>query len=183
MKYLLAIQTFLSILIISCCHGQDNQVYDISMEFSEYYLCDTKFTNTSIIIKNVSCGDILFWLSDKIDPNLTIEEKIKDYFFQINGDFSLFQMMTENVASFPSPILYVSFIKYLAPKESFSLNIISKGILKKEQEMKIKNIVVDRISVGKIDSFKNLIDSATLMNFSYKVNNICLELEQLEFFH
>ena len=179
MKYVLVIQTFLLILVSSCCQGQDNQVLDVKMECYEYYIGDTKFTNTSIIIKNNSSRDILFWLSDNSIPNMTIEEKIKDYFFQVKGDFSLYQMMTENIASFPSAILYVSFIKYLTPKESFSINIISKGILKKEQEMKIENVLVDRINVGEIDSFNNLIDSETLMNFSYKADYICLALEQL----
>ena len=178
MKYVLIILTFLLVHVNDCCHGQDKQVYNIKMEYSEYYIGDTIISNTALTIKNNSSCDIILWLSDRDINYMTIEDQIKDYFFLLKGDFSLFHLMTENVASLPSPILFVSFFKYLAPKESFSINIISNGHWGNEQEMKAEKLLLNRINVGEIASFKNLIDIETLINFSYKADFICLELER-----
>ena len=179
MKLLLIIKMLTLMLLNSCCLGQDIHVFEVKTEDSKYYVGNTIFNTTSIIIKNTSNKDIVFWLSDKNVIQMTTKEKIKDYFFQVKGDFSLAQLMTENVASLPSPILYVSFLKYLVPNESFSINVLSKGILEKEQKMKIENFITNRIIGLNIDSFNNLIGNEALSSFSYRDDSICLVFESL----
>ncbi|MDD4275325.1 MAG: hypothetical protein PHG14_16560 [Desulfobacter postgatei] len=175
----LIIQILLLILFNACCLGQDFKMFSVKVEDSRYYIGNTEFNTTSIVIKNTSSKDIVFWLSDKNVQNMASKEKIKDYFFQVKGDFSLAQLMTDNIASLPSPVLYVSFLKYLAPDESFSINVLTKGILGEEQKMKIENYLTNRINGLDIESFNNFIENDVLKSFSYKDDSICLALESL----
>ncbi len=179
MKLVLIIQILFFSLFSPCCFGQDTQLYDIKMEDSQYYIGNVEFNTTSITLKNINSRGIVFWLSDKESSNIRTQEKFKDFLFQVKGDFSLFQLMTDNITSLPPPILYVSFFKYIAPNESFSIHVLSKGAFKKEQKMKIRNCLINKINAMDIDRVNKFIDNNMLKPFSYKNSSICLALETL----
>jgi len=175
MKIALIIQILLLTINSTFCIGQSLKICDTNIKNSEYYINDTKYITTTITLKNSNSKGVVLWLSEKDAHNMTSREKIRDYFFQIKGDFSLAQLMTDNDISLASPILYVSFFKYLAPNESFSIIILSKEFLEKDNSS-----LTNRINSVEIDSFNNLIEINVLKNFSYKSGSICFYLESFD---
>jgi hypothetical protein len=178
MKLELIIQILLT-FFCTCCFGQNSNIFSTQVEESEYYIGNIRFNTTSIIIKNICNEDIVFWLSNKNVCNMTAKEKIENYFFTIKGDFSLIQLMTDNIVSLPPQILYVSFFKYLVPNESFSINLLSNSISTEIKRNKIKNKLINKINLVPLSSFNNLINNNLIKRFSYKYDFICLELNYL----
>lgn len=77
-------------------------------------------------ITNNSDENYLTWVALEPINNRTDIELVHDYFKKRKGDFSLIEMMFENILDSLSVSVGYTFIKDIAPKESFSYYISKK---------------------------------------------------------
>lgn len=92
--------------------------------FNKYYILSYKIHNTS---------DSIIWLWFEKKSNLDKDRKLKEYFFRIKGNISLFHILTDaNVSIQDSvPVLFYTFLKCINVNDSFTIQILcSEEVLK-----------------------------------------------------
>lgn len=147
------------LLVIPFCRldlNAQNQILIDSVSFG-YYNAITK--QHQIIdkyqITNNSEENYLTWVALEPINDRTDIELVHDYFKKRKGDFNLVEMMFENLLdSLPINIGY-SFIKNIAPKESFSYYISKKNMASnfyRERIVLIKRKEVEQYLKMKIDT-------------------------------
>jgi hypothetical protein len=112
---------------IACCQIQNDIIIE---KTCVNYSIETEkdiFTTCSTIVYTVyNIGNSIVWLWFEKKDNLSEEKKLKDYFFGIKSDISLFHILTDanvNVSNDFSPTLFYSFLKYINPHDSFKIQL------------------------------------------------------------
>ncbi len=106
---------------------RESQYYD-SIRGQEVYI-------TEYLINNQSDNCYYTWLLPQ--PQFSGEKCITHYFFKPNGDFSLSQLINDNIIFNEGfvPVLGYSFIKLILPGQSFSYLVISEESLDEEKDI------------------------------------------------
>ena len=127
-----AMRTKFLILVLFCpfiAYCQISTDIVISKNLVEYEIIDeqgisSQFSNLVYTINNSSDSIIWLWFEEK--KELSEERKLKDYFFRNKEDVSLFHLLTDANVTFPkefSPTLFYSFLKYIRPNDTFTIQI------------------------------------------------------------
>lgn len=117
-------------------------------------------------LSNKSGENYLTWVALENTSGVSDEKLIRDYFFKRKGDFTLFQLMTENLID-PVDLFYVgfTFLKKIAPGNSFTYQIIKDypdSNLYKDRIVVVKESDVERYLSIKIED-RYLYQSADLV--------------------
>lgn len=166
MKKLLFI-IFSSILpILSFSQKQDLK---FEFNFEEYYV-DTLYNQMNVILKNDTENLLVFWVDLEADSSLSINEKIREYFYKVKGDFSLFQLIYDgNVASY-TPLLSQGFFKTIKPNDSFTITIRKDG--KVENWEKYKQSISEKIIAVKATEIGRIQFDESLNQFEFSCNTL-----------
>ena len=147
------------LLVISFCRldlNAQNQILIDSVSFGYYNGINNQHQIIDKYqITNNSEENYLTWVALEPINDRTDIELVHDYFKKRKGDFNLIEMMFENLLdSLPISIGY-TFIKNIAPKESFSYFISKKekaSNFYRERIVLIKRKEVERFLKMEIDS-------------------------------
>src|ERR1035437_9603988 len=77
-------------------HGQDNDI-NIKIINNAYVIDSSNITTVSFELQNFSQEEVLVWIEKENVKNLSLKEKTIMYFFKQKGDFSLVQLVGENL--------------------------------------------------------------------------------------
>lgn len=108
-------------------------VLNLELKDNTYFIDSTRYTVVSVDIINCNKENLILWL-DKLDVSeLSVEQKLRRYFFKTRGDFSFAQLIYDNLEHNLPPIIFTSFVKKLKPQTKFSINILTKSFKGKER--------------------------------------------------
>jgi hypothetical protein len=117
----------------------------ISEEQYNYQIFDIEYEIIQWNINNNTNEKMLLWLEkDSICQKMSIEDKIKTYFFSVKGDFSLINVISEygsTLMGFKTDLFY-TFYKIIEPKGTFSIQIICKPQNNSEVVDFLKNTII-----------------------------------------
>jgi hypothetical protein len=152
--------------------------------YLNYYYIDNKaiYSFTYELINN---GDInyWFWFEKKDLTNKSEKEIIREHFFKVKGDWSLYQIAFDgNVESYYIE-LFSGFVKYVAAKERFLICVFSKEEISESTKNKVLNYLNKHIIVFPetiLSQYVNGLSSFHSIVF-YKGNYILLPIEFIKF--
>jgi len=124
----IVILLFASTFLCKLCLGQISYV-DIKFGTSTYLIDSTRFNITTIKIENIYNENLTLWFDKEYHDNTSIDDKIKSFFIKVKGDFSLLQLVNENISTLPEPVLFLSLFKEIKPYETFSVCILCKDAI------------------------------------------------------
>jgi hypothetical protein len=126
--------------LIACCQIY-NDIILLKKDCVQYNIESEKdiFTTYSIVAYTFcNISDSIVWLWFEENANLSEERKLKEYFFREKGNFNLFHILTDanvNITNNFAPTLFYSFLKYVNPHSSFTIQLtFSKELSNKEKE-------------------------------------------------
>jgi len=172
-QYLLALIVSLAFYNIAA-----QNVVNIAYFRNEYFIDSIKYSILTCNITNICTEDVLIWVDD--DTTLkSNQEKIYSYFIKQKGDFSLVQLVNENIINDIDIIVFYNFIKILHPDESFQINIICKEKCTKVYLMKIEFFIKNNIIYLPLSTVNQVIDMKSFEDIYYQGNFLFLEAKYI----
>jgi hypothetical protein len=158
-----------------------SQIDNINLKnkiFTEFEFSETEM---QCVLVNESEFKYLIWISENEKSNLTNKELIHEHFFEIKGDFNLYNIATETLMNLDSFSLSTCkvFTKVIYPMDT--LNIILKvdsknSILKMEGFKAFVNnrlVIMNEQEAERI--FINDLDRILFKENEYLIDSICIK--------
>ena len=144
---------------------------DFKNESYDYSISDTFFHTQVFTFSNLQPDTFLVWVSENCVNGMNDAEKAKSYFLKVKGDFSLYNLVTEEIIKYnDSTILFKTFLKILKPKDTFKIIIIANSKQEKNSEKFIIDYVKCHFVAVKSNQFK-FIEKTISYNFPFYRNN------------
>ena len=166
---------FFSLLNLNVLGQED--FYRLETKDVKYIIDTTEFNVISVDVTNSCKHNLILWLDKQDVTDLSLEHKIRHYFFTKKGDLSFAQLINDNTVGDFIPMLFISLVKKLQPGESFSFNILLNSSYEKD---KITLYFKEHLVCFKDGNLKKYIDLKMLESFLYKSNSIILNYESLK---
>jgi len=140
MKNILVLLVSLSFL--SCKSQSKNESIVIYNNSFDYYIGNTHINMEKFTIKNQSKNNYWFWFSETEKTSKSDNLIIKEHFYKIRGDFSLYHIAVDaNVGNYVPDVL-TGFIKCLKPNDTFIIYIYNtEGDLYKKNDWLAKHLI------------------------------------------
>lgn len=88
-----------------------SQELKTDIENSVYFIDSIEFNLVTLELRNTTKEDVYVWIEEDSIHGLTTDQKVKSFYFKNKGDFSLIQLINENLANEIPSILFKSLIK------------------------------------------------------------------------
>ncbi len=153
----------------------------LNINYINDYLVDSvTYSIFSFNIENICSDKLLIWFDKNDLRNFNYARKIRSYFLnRRKGDFTLLELINENLLKDNIPVIYETFLKELDINEKFTVLIFLKGKFDKS-ETEVCNLFIEKntaiIPVKEINRFVN---SEKLKKFFYKGQSLVLDFETL----
>jgi hypothetical protein len=121
-------------LLQMTAHCQTRSTLDFSFNSYSYLIGEESVHICEIVIQNSSDNEYVFWFDTANVVGYSTKRKIHSYFHRVRGDFSLYNLMTENLLTHTSPILFGSFLKKMKRKEKFVMRVIGGESVKDKSQ-------------------------------------------------
>lgn len=119
----------LSFLILAFPQNCSNVLF-FQKDF-EYYDGETLMHLSEYTIQNKSHENVISWIDYQHSFEVDSTNSIKLFFFRRNGDFSIANLLTEDVVfTEEPPILGINFIVRIGPGESFKYQVLNNEDIK-----------------------------------------------------
>lgn len=148
-----------------------------------YFIDSTEFNLVTLELSNVTKEDVFVWIEESSTQGLTIDQKVKSYYFKNKGDFSLIQLVNENLVNEIPSILFKSLIKKISPDDCFVISILyskkpndasGSEVLKTIESFLKNNVVyIDHSTLSKFFDLKQF------EMLYYKGKILCLDWKDL----
>jgi hypothetical protein len=118
----------------------------ISVARYTYYISNVGYEVVQCYIKNDTNEEMLLWLEkDTIIQKMSIEDKVKNYFFMSKGErpISFFHIINDfgSTATVSSISLFFTFYKLIEPQKTFTIQVICKIPYKKDTVRSLKKMI------------------------------------------
>jgi hypothetical protein len=146
------------------CAAQATQgTLEIIKSMNYYYVNDKKVCMLNYTLINESDSTYLFWIeSDREILQKSESEIVEKYFYAMHGDWNLSQLALDfNVENYTIDV-FLNFLKYLKPSESFTIQVISTEDVSESKKSEIFNY---------IDAHMVLIKESTLNHYVKVINS------------
>lgn len=121
---------FLLFFSFSFSAAKDIQRVTIDRTSKKYSIHNKQIYILNYELTNSGNSNYWFWFDSDCIIGRSTQELVKNHFFRINGDFSLYQLaMDNNIEQFTTD-MYTSFVRYIKPQEKFVVQIISATKIK-----------------------------------------------------
>ena len=144
-----------------------------------YFIDSTEIDIVTLELKNITTEDILIWIEKNSTFGLTTDQKVKSFYFKKKGDFSLIQLVNENLTNEVSPILFRSIIKRLSPGDCFLISIIvkmgTKEVSKSEILKTMKSFLNNNVVYMNQKILSKYFDLKQFETIYYKGKLLCLD--------
>jgi hypothetical protein len=134
-------------------HCQTRSTLDFSFNSYSYLIGEESVHICEIAIQNSSDNEYVFWFDTANVVEYSDKERIQSYFHGVKGDFSLYNLMTENLLTHTSPILFGSFLKQMRRREEFVIRVIGSEPVKDKSQ---RFIAEHFVAIKKEDLIKSL---------------------------
>ncbi|RMH43552.1 MAG: hypothetical protein D6694_06875 [Gammaproteobacteria bacterium] len=105
-------------------HCQAQPVFRFSFDEYSYFVGNQPIYICEIIIENTADSEYVFWLDTANISGYSNKDMINSYFRQRKGDFSFYDLMTENLLNNKPSILFGTFLKKMGKRERFVIRVI-----------------------------------------------------------
>ncbi len=118
-----------------CIAHEVSDTLEINKSSNYYYINDSLTFCVNYELKNKSNNNYWLWFEEDVFGK-SEKEIIKNHFFKIKGDWSLYQLAFEyNITGLFVPEIFSGFLKKINPQEIFNIQIIfTKMISENEKE-------------------------------------------------
>jgi hypothetical protein len=155
-------------LIIFCEINSFSQVKTLTIEktVNKYHIDSVVYTVFNFELFNRSSDTFLFWIEKDTVNQLSVDQKVKKYFYTLKGDYSLVNLIYENeIKRMGCPVLFFSFYKIIMANNKFHFTVLKEGEVKDTANF-INEIEQHMVIMKKKDSKKlEIIDALEVENY------------------
>lgn len=160
--------TLLFLPILGSC--QQDTIVTKTVNESSYFVNNKEYHLVQYVIKNTQKEDVICW----IDKN---QSKLKEYLHKKRGDFSLFNLISEQILDDNEQIINETFIKVIKSSNEFEINVIIEDPTESKVEIS-KNYLTNFIKCAPVNELKELAPTS-LQKISFTGQVIVLEYQDL----
>ncbi len=148
-----------------------------------YFIDSIEFNAVTLELSNVTKDEVLIWIEKNGTQDLTIDQKVISFYFKYKGDFSLIQLVNENLANKVPSILFDSLIKKLSPGDFFIISILyskkPNEVSKPEVLKTIESFLQNNVVYMSRSTLSKFIDLKPFETIYYQGKILCLYWEDL----
>ncbi|MFC0878900.1 hypothetical protein ACE01N_20065 [Saccharicrinis sp. FJH2] len=139
----------------------------------EYSIGTKEYEQIDITYTNPTERPFILTIDDKNLNESSDIKKLQNYFNRVRGDFSLTNLIYEDLLDNKTPILYSTFYKIIKPGKTFTISVIKyKGKLNNVIDCLTKQIII-------VDSSGFGVPIMDLENYEYKHSIISLNANDI----
>jgi hypothetical protein len=174
-KFKILLSFLLAIGVTSCSQSTNLKF----VEGTNKYLVDTiEYKQIDILIKNSTLETYVLWIDYKNRDSLSADDRIHQYFYTRKGDFTLSNLLYEELANELPTQLYLTFYKILSPKDEFVFSVLTKSTIENLNDF--VNSFKKQIVVINSEESKRLPPIKDLEKYNYEGKSIILTEEMIE---
>lgn len=155
------------------------QEFKVNIRDYSYFIDSIEINLTTLQIKNPTKENLLVWIERNSAVGSTMDQKVKSYFFKNKGDFSLIQLVNENLVNEIKPVVFSSFIKEVTPNDSFLITIIhrkeSNEILDAKLRNEIQTFFENNVICMHQDELTQYFDLLQFKSIYYRGEMLCIQ--------
>lgn len=150
---------------------------------SVYFIDTIEFDLVTLELSNISNVDVFVWIEEKSVQSLTTDQKVKSFYFKNKGDFSLIQLVNENLNNEIPPILFKSLIKKVPQNDCFLISVLySKSAndeSNSEELKKIESFLKNNIVYMNQNTLSKFIDLKQFEKIYFKNKILCIDWKEI----
>ena len=144
-----------------------------------YFIDSIEFNLVTLELRNTTKEDVYVWIEEDSIHGLTTDQKVKSFYFKNKGDFSLIQLINENLANEIPSILFKSLIKKVPPNDCFIISILykkeSNAAIGSEEFKKIESFLKNNIVYMNHSTISKFLDLKQFEAIYYKSKMLCID--------
>lgn len=94
---------------------------------NKYFVDSIEYEQIDILIKNSTIETYLLWIDNKNQDSKNVQDQINRYFYTRKGDFTLSNLLYEELSNELPTQLYLTFYKILNPNDQFVISLLTKS--------------------------------------------------------
>ena len=155
------------------CYQDSNDPICTTIQENYYEIGNDRFCALKYSLKNLGEEAVIAWIA-----STEVDTSLKKYLATVRGDFSLLNLLSENLVNPENQIVFKSFIKKLESQEDFELIIM----INDPDDCKIeesKNFLSKYVKTESLQKFENLTGQKKFLEQFYSKELIVIPYDSL----